>query len=276
MNLVEDEAVSLLDFDEASLDMDFLSNYTLIIPPDDINSTNNKTIENFSNNDKEEEETVPTTVINNMLPNNFLIKLLVISAQLNVPTNLVYCKKFCDNIHLTSLFNIKMNHLQIKFVYPITFTILLYPNGKFILTGTNNYTKIQGALFEVSCFINSFIKYIDKNFNKTIEESKREDESIEISNIQLVNSLGVLSLNKEIDLHAIVDDEKRIKKEIDENFSIIYEPELFPAAFIKFKKISIKVFNTGKVNFLGVKFLDNNFVLLLNNFISFICKYSKK
>ena len=151
----------------------------------------------------------------------------------NITATVIMKKLFdLDNLH-KNLPNSEKTHLWVKTrIPPYNKYTAFYASGKFLITGVKNYKELN----EVAENVVNFLK--EYNIDNNIKE-------ININNHVLTDK---------IDFDINLDD--LILKLNSTNAS--YEPEQFPGLIYKYEdKITFVLFNSGKMNIVGVKSLDN-------------------
>lgn len=129
--------------------------------------------------------------------------------------------------------NSEKTHVWVKVrIPPHNKYTAFYASGKFLITGVKSYNELN----EIALNVANFLK--ENNIDNNIS-------AININNHVLIDKL---------DFNINLDD---LIIKLDSKYAS-YEPEQFPGLIYKYEdKITFMLFNSGKMNIVGVKSLDN-------------------
>jgi len=119
------------------------------------------------------------------------------------------------------------------------FTFLIYRTGKIVCTGSKNIGNAQRS-----------DKYLLNRFRKAGINARLK------ANAKIQNIVATSSLKASFNLEKFL-----IRLQEDKQFSVLYEPDQFPAAIIRFpvnekSKATILLFSSGKLVCVGLKTLE--------------------
>ncbi|MFX1379528.1 MAG: TATA-box-binding protein [Promethearchaeota archaeon] len=164
----------------------------------------------------------------NMKSLTYTIQNIVVKTSLNLEEN-IDLQKVSQAVQNTEYNSERFPGLFARFSHPKC-VIILFKNGKIILTGLKSFNHIKLALNRLILKLN---KILEKNINKNLIHPK------------VVNIVITANFNIQINL-----DRAAVKLE-----NSIYEPEVFPGlifrSIIPVKSVFL-IFSTGKVVFTGV------------------------
>lgn len=159
----------------------------------------------------------------------YTIQNIVVKTSLNIGENFDL-KKISEELNNTEYNSERFPGLFVRFKHPKC-VIIIFRNGKLILTGLKSFNQINLALKRLILKLNDILEiHIDKN-------------SI---NPKIVNIVITANFHKQINL-----DLAALKLD-----NTIYEPEVFPGlifhSFNPVKSVFL-IFSTGKIVFTGVR-----------------------